>query len=300
MSVDVDTELAVEAPLLPVCDGTAMEKLEACLDALHPSYQLHQPTFTNDKNSKFVINMGKVKDFVGATLLAECRHSGDESKPAAMYCCGPPGVGKTSGISWCCKQAVESWDEDEGPTPILCEMNASEKSWDATLKELGSALGMKTKITESRVYGKLRSGKQPLLFVVDEIDSFLSGKGSNSKTEGLSKMLEWANDTEIHFALIGISNSMNDEKAFEIQDAGEVCWFSVYTAKCTFRLSFSHITTFCNRFNSLLKLSCLVPTAKPRSLAFLKPALGTRLSTPECSRSAPRKLRRPAATFAKR
>ena len=218
--VSAGPDLFEGSPSIPVFAGTVRDKLESCLDALNPSNPVKRPTFTSDKKSMYRIKMKKIMEFVQATLMAECLHGGREGKSAALYCCGPPGIGKTSGILWCCEMAVASWDDDESPKPVICDMNASEQSWGETLNGIGTALGMKSKITEVRVMSKLRTGQAPLLLVVDEIDEFLSGSGS--KAEGLSKLLQWANDDECHFALIGISNSMNDEKAHKMREANKV------------------------------------------------------------------------------
>lgn len=224
--VSMGPDLAGKAPPpLPVFEGTAMEKLEACLDALNPSHQPEQPTFLRDKPSSFAFNMGRVRDFVQAVLSAECCHSGDEEKSAALYCCGPPGIGKTSGITWCCQQIVSAWDEEDGHKPILCEMNASEKSWPETLKTIGYAVGLRGKYSVESVEKRLQNEKYPILLVIDEVDILLSSQGGRCKADGLAQLLKWASDDEMHFALIGISNSMNDEKAHKIQDAGEVSCF---------------------------------------------------------------------------
>jgi len=218
--VSICPDFAAEAQPLPNFEGTALERLDACLAALSPSNQADQPTITIDKKSSFATNIGKVSEFVQAALSSECLHCGEEDEPAALYVCGAPGIGKTSGVTWCCEQAVSSWDEDDGPKPKFHVMNASETSWQATLKVLWSALGLRSGCTEKKVADKLKTTKTPILLVVDEIDSLVSS--GSGKFGGLEKLLQWANDDEKHFALIGISNSMNDEKFHEIQDAGKV------------------------------------------------------------------------------
>ena len=173
--VSICPDFAAEAQPLPNFEGTALERLEACLAALNPSNQADQPTMMAiDKNSSFATNIGKVSEFVQAALSSECLQGGEEDEPAALYVCGAPGIGKTSGVTLCCEQAVSSWDEDDGPKPKFCAMNASEMSWQATLKVLWSALGLRSGCTEKKVADKLKTTKSPILLVVDEIDSLVS------------------------------------------------------------------------------------------------------------------------------
>ena len=218
--VSVSPDFAAHPLSLPDFKGTALERLEACLEALNPSHQAERPTIGNDLHSNFAKNIGRVSEFTQSTLSSECLNGGQEGVSAALYVCGAPGIGKTSGVLWCCDQAISSLNADDGPKPRLSVVNGLEQSWDAILDDLGSTLGFKNSCSEKRIISALRKGKVPVLMVVDEIDALVAI--GSSKFEGLKKLLQWANDPEAHLALIGISNSMNDEKAHEIREAGEV------------------------------------------------------------------------------
>jgi len=221
--VSVCPDLTTKVPSPPVFTGTALEKMEACINALHPSHQNERPTIVMHKHSSFANNMSKVCGFVQAALSSECFDGGEEGKPAALYCCGAPGIGKSSGVTWCCEQAVQCLETDDVTAkPVLCSINASGKTWNTILSTIGSSLGLKSNFTEKNIETKLRKSAKPILVIVDEIDTLLSGGHGSIKYDGLVKLLKWAGDDSIRLALIGISNAMNDEISHELRVAGEV------------------------------------------------------------------------------
>lgn len=211
-----------EVHALPVFKGTAKERLMACLVALGPSQPADRPTMGT---SRFAENIRRVSKFAENHLSTKCPESKEEYVPVALYVCGVPGTGKTYGVEWCCRSALSCSNEDDGAEPKLCIVNASEKSLEDTLTVLASALGIRicNRLNQNlyeKVVASLKKSKSPVLLVIDEIDLFISAR--RCKSHELEVLLQLANDSNNQLALIGISNSMNDDTAHEIQGAGDV------------------------------------------------------------------------------
>jgi hypothetical protein len=217
----------------PHFEGTDHEKLYACLDALKSANYAAQPTFANDKTSKFASNIRAVSNFMLAVVNSNGQHGGEVGALTSLYVCGAPGLGKTSGVKWCCDNAVAILTPD-APKPTICSINAvylasQRNPGQCLMNELGKCLGSKCADPRSTTIKNMLKSKNEkpntgvVIVVVDEIDALVSHNGKSSNNEAvLQTLLEWANDPNMQMALIGISNSMNDEIAARILERGSV------------------------------------------------------------------------------
>jgi AAA domain len=222
---------------IPTFDGSDYDNLCSCLEALRTAHRSNTPTIclTNSTvRSKFARNLQVVSDFLQALVSPRVKRGVKSS--AALYVCGAPGLGKSSGVRWCCDVALKA-------SPVhakVCHVNAAHLTSQSNpmrflLDEMGKSLGIKTKQPkESAVLKPLRTASNNfvddsatntvvLILVVDEIDSLVTGNGkSTASKECLRTLLEWANSPTLQMGLIGISNCMNDEKRSDIQELGKV------------------------------------------------------------------------------
>lgn len=218
---------------LPEFTGTDHEKLLACLDALKPANHADRPTFANDNTSKFASNINAVSGFLRAVVESNGQHGGEVDGSTALYVCGAPGLGKTSGVKWCCEKAAASRKPD-APETKICHINAAflaskTNPLKCVLNELAKCVGLKggkhtsTTVKKALQRKKEKPNKCLVIVVVDEIDALVSGKNKSSANENtLRAVLEWANDPDMQMALIGISNCMNDENTGRILGVGSV------------------------------------------------------------------------------
>ena len=227
-----------EEVFLPVFDGCDHDKLVSCLDALKPSNCANLPTIcstdkTTAKKSKFAANILKVSHFVQAVLTSRGRSgtgNTSEDASAALYVCGAPGLGKTSGVHWCCNYVAKSTVDNDVKIKI-CHVNASYLTAQSTplqlvMKEIATSMGIKASHpSESKITKLLCDSKNSaiLLVVVDEVDAFVTGNGrATNGSECLQTLLQWANNSTMQMGLIGISNCMNDNKFSAIRELGAV------------------------------------------------------------------------------
>jgi len=220
---------------LPETKATDHEKLEACLEVLNTSYSAAAPCFMNSENSHFTSNLNKILNFLLSVFRSEGQNGGKKSKnesyAAALYICGVPGIGKTSGVNYCFKMAVREASNDEDfEEPRRCHINAghmkSVHSPMATIvNRMCGSLGLKTK-TKSHLISRLKRQTGPVLVVeIDEIDHLVSG-GNDEKLSAaevaVNTLLEWANDPDYRLAVIGISNSSGNHQFVRLHDIGKV------------------------------------------------------------------------------
>lgn len=218
---------------LPEFKGTDREKLRACLDSLKTASHANRPTFSNSKTSKFASNIRTVSSFLFAVIDSNGEYGGEDGDPAALYVCGAPGLGKTSGVTWCCDNAIASCKANT-PEPKICHINAACLASEPNplqylLNELGEVVGIKARNPTTatifrmlqRVKGKPK--RTQVILVVDEIDALVSNNdGLSSKEVLLRTILEWVNNPDMQMALIGISNCINDDNTSRILEAGSV------------------------------------------------------------------------------
>jgi ATPase family associated with various cellular activities (AAA) len=220
-----------------VIQGTDKERLLTCIEALNQTNEVDHFSYGNGE-SRFEQNLNHVMTFLNAAITTQGEHGGHPGDPTALYICGVPGIGKTSGVKWCCNKMIQEVEKRtirvEGNwTPLLCEVNATRlQNVQNPLKELiesmSKALGL-SKISMSNVERKLKQGGL-LILVVDEIDTLVSSaskRGNSGKLSGrervVQKLLEWTSDDNMGLAVIGISNSTGNDKFCRLQELGKVC-----------------------------------------------------------------------------
>ena len=219
---------------LPQFYGTDREKLNACLDALSPSQGSFSLHFDPSGSSVFSKNLKRIEKFLASTIDSKGKHGTNKNDPAAIYVCGAPGIGKTSGIKWCCDQLLRS-DGNKSKAKVLF-VNAGHmqtgNSEESFYKQLAPCVGLKQSIKIDSIAKKLKSNL--VVVVVDEIDLLLSDsatdvdEASATESEKLVKnLLDWANNPTRQFVLIGISNSSGNSKYARLQQLGKVSFFVV-------------------------------------------------------------------------
>ena len=227
------TEASVDAlPWPPVMDAAASiggatnrERLSNVISSLRESTQA--PVFA--ENSSLAKNIKKIRDMIHTVIRSTGRHGGTvpRGRPEckALYVCGVPGTGKTMSISWLCQYllqlhkdgsiGVERDDDDEEVDwKFLMLNNNSNVNSIAINDKIRDALKLKR---GGNINYKLKS--TGLILVLDEMDSMLDLK---DKRELLKKLTGYANDPENRFILIGISNSLMNNKFARMQEIGQV------------------------------------------------------------------------------
>jgi Cdc6-like AAA superfamily ATPase len=229
-------EIEADTNRLPEIEGTAEEKLTASLDALKMTNQAEKSSFYRS-GTHFASNLKTILKFLCSSIESQGGHGGKKGEPAALYVCGVPGIGKTSGVKWCCTKAIEettSNSDYEGPTPTVVHINAGHMSSASNpeailLEEMARALGMNApdKQKKNNILTHIKK-KQMILLVVDEIDLLVSAssqmvEGRRPGTEGvIQTLLGYAQDETMPLALIGISNSSANDKYHRLKEIGKV------------------------------------------------------------------------------
>jgi hypothetical protein len=216
---------------LPEFMGTDKDKLSACLLALSPSCDVYTLQFDSDGASHFEANLKSVETFLKSAVASKGQHGTRSSDPAALYICGVPGIGKTSGVTICCNKVIDDLGKNK---PKVIRINAASlQSMNILQQEIGECLDLKKRnFNNDSIVRRLK--KCVLIAVVDEIDLLVSTKANDLErdkvagTERIVKtILEWANDPTLGFILIGISNSCGNTKYARLQQLGNVSWIDL-------------------------------------------------------------------------
>jgi len=167
---------------------------------------------------------------MNSVLDSEGRHSGSEQRPAALYVCGGPGVGKTSAVMWCCeKVASERGTSDpQCLTPFRIYINVNHvlggqggNNVDAVRRQLSNILGVKN--TKKAIRDHLIKNRKLLFLILDEVDAFIQCAAEKE----FQTIMNWVHDEKFPMALIGISNTTGDVAFEQIQNIGEVSFKSL-------------------------------------------------------------------------
>ena len=233
-------------PLQPVYlpGRTVGEKLQSCLDVLRKENESVVGC------RKIVARQRQILDFFNDVVHSRATHVRRGPKhnhrgspppllPPIMHVCGAPGSGKTMTVEECGRTVTEQFVatcEDYQAPPKVVYLNCSHvrhMSADAALQyTLATA-----KVTERDLKNNtLDEDRKPVvLFVLDEIDYLVSSSGGSNhqqsnnkdnrttKTEKyLQKLIEWAKNESYLVGLVGISNSVENEKAKRLEILGFV------------------------------------------------------------------------------
>jgi Cdc6-like AAA superfamily ATPase len=236
--VTADSFSPRESRELPVIQGTDRERLVACIEALKQTNDVDNFSYGNGE-SRFEQNLIRVTNFLSTAIATQGEHGGQPGLPTALYICGVPGIGKTSGVKWCCNKVIHEVEKGnirvEGNwKPRLCEINATRlQHVKDPMKDLVESVAKALVLKEfslRHVERKLKRGGL-LILVVDEIDALvsLSKSGNGGKPTAservVQKLLEWTSDETMGLAVIGISNSTGNDKFCRLQELGKVsCW----------------------------------------------------------------------------
>lgn len=210
---------------------TDHERLSLGVAALKESGNV--PVFS--EGSSVEKNLKRVHDMIQSVIRSVGRHGGEHSdsrlaSSKALYACGVPGTGKTMSLSWICQYViklheegrigVEHDDDEEDAKWNFLRVNVNGKSANDVRNEIASSVQCRN---VKHIPGRLK--KVGLVLIVDEIDFML---GSQEGKKLLTNLLESANNQDLRFALIGISNAQMDEKYAEMQEIGTVRRLSMF------------------------------------------------------------------------
>lgn len=219
-------------------------RLSQCLGKLQLS-SVHEPSFSRDKPSQFAKKLDDVKEFVHGVIESEGLHSSSKDGKPALYVCGVPGIGKTTGVLWCCKEVIKEFSElnrynDDGMIPTLCHINAGHLQSAAdpsTYLQLQIEKAIKGKSKNGVLEARLKSGEVMVVVVMDEIENLISSSKkqqppATGPERALKQLIDWAIDEDVHLALIGISNSTGDSKfgRLQLMHKFDVVTFGAYSA----------------------------------------------------------------------
>jgi hypothetical protein len=253
--------LTTEEPTLPERETTIHAKLQKCIEVLNETMKgtpAYLPT------SKLAKKLQKISDFMMGVVQSKGEHGSKLGKPAALHVCGGPGAGKTMGVTNCKRQMIawakdnlEAWQE----MPVFCHFHGSSfqqhcTSKSAAMKALraGISIAIGKAFNEDRMLKRSKSDekKTAVILIIDEIDFLVSERLADdrlvSSEDFLQTVLKWANDDQMAFALIGISNSVANARGRRLHELGQV-------SHCCFCSTFS----FCS-------CSTIATTSSPMSL----------------------------------
>ncbi len=222
---------------LPEFGGTDKERLRACLNALKLHHSIGLLRFDPDGTSSLRANLARVENFLTGVFKKRSQDfylhdDEDDTASAALYVCGEPGVGKTTGVMYCCDKLKEE-EAVHGFDVRIIKVTANDLKDSNDLHD-AMASALKTTASKKTIISKLKvkqfAGKNKpvfLVFLVDEIDMMLSGSDivhPHRKSElVIMELLEFANNAELNFALIGLANSTGDDKYGKLHQLGKVC-----------------------------------------------------------------------------
>lgn len=243
--------LTTEEPTLPERETTIHAKLQKCIEVLNETMKgtpAYLPT------SKLAKKLQKISDFMMGVVQSKGEHGSKLGKPAALHVCGGPGAGKTMGVTNCKRQMIawakdnlEAWQE----MPVFCHFHGSSfqqhcTSKSAAMKALRAGISNEIgkAFNEDRMLkrrSKSDEKKTALILIIDEIDFLVSERLVDdrlvSSEDFLQTVLKWANDDQMAFALIGISNSVANARGRRLHELGQVshcCFCSTFSfCSCT-------------------------------------------------------------------
>ena len=136
---------------------------------------------------------------------------------------------KTTAVASCAGEAKRWAKQNEYETPNICTMNMAKPSGKGgimrtMLNQMARPLGLKHGASPTDVERKMK--KKVLVLVLDEIDMLFRNHG-NVAQQWFTTLIDWAEDRELRFSMIGISNSVNDTNSTKIRELGHVSQFDI-------------------------------------------------------------------------
>ena len=213
------------------------DKLDHCIKVLHPSYEAKFVALSSSsEDGTFQKQLEEVEKFTKGLINSQGA-SGRKEEAPVLYVCGAAGVGKTSGIKWCCTELKRLY----GETFTYFTTNAamwSADSTDSLVQSFANAMGRASARARnggadidslSAVEQWLRTAKTEsttILLVIDEVDFAVSNQNGPSAQNGLERtlatLLQWAKNPSLPFGIIGLSNSVGNRPANRLHDLGMV------------------------------------------------------------------------------
>ena len=243
--------LITEEPTLPELETTIRAKLQKCLEVLNETSTMKgTPVYLT--TSKLAKKLQNISDFMMGVVQSKGEHGSKLGKPAALHVCGGPGAGKTMGVTHCerhmiawAKDNLEAWQE----MPVFCHFHGSSfqqhcTSKSAAMKALRAGISNEIgkEFNEDRLLKrstKSNERKTAVILIIDEIDFLVSERLVDDRlvsSEGfLQTVLKWANDDQMAFAVIGISNSVANARGRRLHELGQVshCCYTLSFCSCT-------------------------------------------------------------------
>ena len=207
--------------------GISIRKnLESCLVTLRKGANDQMLVTGKDLET----SLRRVRVFLQQVIRSKGRY-GDSSKSSPLlYVCGATGCGKSMGVDMCCseeiKRATAVIQEWETP-PEICYLNSSllQKHTEKEARVFTyQRMGVSTNRLRRSPTG-LDAGRSAIILILDEVDLLISSKG----TEGyLRSLLALASNKNTFLSVIGIANSVDNEKARRLNDLGFVSFYLIF------------------------------------------------------------------------
>lgn len=208
-------------PIPPVnLPGTTVrEKLNSCLNALRKENETVVPC------NKIHSAQQAILDFFHSVVHSKGLAGPNDTLPI-LHVCGAPGSGKSMTVEICSKRVIETFtnmcDEWEVP-PRFCFINCSHLQNQSKQDALVSTLKY-AETTESNLK-RPKNGddctRPTTIFILDEIDYLVSKNSKGKQSEQyIQTLLEWASSSQYMVGVLGISNSVENEKAARLVALG--------------------------------------------------------------------------------
>lgn len=221
----------------PDLQPTVRDKLEYCQMVLHPSFKKNE--LSKSSSLSVVSSMeADIKDFMTKSIETGLSMDGITSpSPGFLYVCGGPGTGKTTAVTSCADE-MNKWAKNNGyDKPSFCFINmASSQSAStgkggmmrAVLQKMAVSLNI-DKDADFSVFENLFK-RRVVVLMLDEIDMLFKRHGGVGET-CLRTLIDWAENKDLKFSLIGISNCVNDASATRVRELGHVSHSCIFLYK---------------------------------------------------------------------
>jgi hypothetical protein len=215
----------------PEKKDTTGEKLKSCKRLLSAAGRSHKKlSCGDDLQSNFHRSVEEINRFLVGAVSSEGRHGDAEGTKPILYICGSPGVGKTSAVKWCCSQVLKDFKDDicgvEGPHIEHLNGASSATSGKGLIEDLVDAFKIEAK-TMQGLTSFVKKTKSMNILIIDEIDHLVADRGEKDNSMNqcekiLHDLCILACDASVKFALIGISNAVNNAQSRRLRSIGLV------------------------------------------------------------------------------